>query len=125
MARNPRAKAQRETARFVRERATAKRQHTPLPSRAATPTTRAASKGAQASQASDWVAGRSEPKGSLERKQAARMAALADQGKVDPKFLSLQKYWYHKKLDDKNEADAESESDYESAEDEDEDELCN
>lgn len=108
MARNPRAKAQRETARFVRERATAKRQHTPLPSRAATPATRAASRGAQAAQASGWVDGTSEPTTALERKQAARMAALADKGKVDPKFLALKQYWYHKKGNDAtNEADTE------------------
>jgi len=94
MARNPRAAAQRATAARVRaNRDLNIWQRERILAEACT--RRAAQ--ANRAYADRLMAGREAlpAKGSLEGKNLARLAALADQGKIDGKYLYFQDYWYH------------------------------
>lgn len=101
--------AQRATAARVQARSNARGRARKGPSTAIT----RANTRAQISKAEKWASGEETPRGSLERKQAARMASLAKQGRVDPRFYdALKQYFYHKKTDNTpNDADEEYDTD--------------
>ena len=97
MAANPRAKAQRATAKAVRVQRAAKAAHRPIPHILPTAIT-APSRQAMVDYGNRVLNGR-EPmpeSGTREAKQLARLASLSRWGKVDPAFKpAFQQYWYH------------------------------
>lgn len=114
---NPRAQAQRATAKRVREARPKGAKYRPILPRSI----RAPSKQAQADYAYSVLNGETPypPKNSAEGHQLARMASFSSKGKADPAFYAaFQQYFYHdeKKPDEPDEFD---EYDYD---DEDEDE---
>lgn len=114
-----RRRAQRETAKSVREFKAAKRAHRPVTRRLPKATTQrareAATKYAYAvlNGAEPWPAKRT-PEGN----QLARMASFASRGKADSAFAVFQQYWYHDKERESDEAD--EEYDYEEDEEDEE-----
>lgn len=119
-AQRARRRAQRETAKYVREsRAAAKRRAT-IPSRLPLSTTK---KARQAATEYGYSVLNGEnpypPKGSAEGRQLAHLAGKARWGKADAQFLvAFAQYFYH---DEKNSEPDEADEQYE-YEDEDEDE---
>src|SRR5690348_13956721 len=94
MASSPRAAAQRATAARVRaNRDRTAGERTPILPKSITSRARAANRSY-----ADQVIGGTEDRpayGSAEAKNLGRLAALANIGKADPKYLAFKDYWYH------------------------------
>lgn len=116
-----RRRAQRETAKAVRQARQTGQKYQPRISRA----TRSAVRQGQINYAQRVLDGtEKEPaKGTPQSKELARVAGWSAAGKADPRFeAAFAKHWYHFKDDAKNEADVEDEADYDDEDYDDEDE---
>jgi hypothetical protein len=107
-AQRARRRAQRETAKAVREFKASKKAHRPTVSRLPKSITQRAREAPTRYAYAVLNGEESRPaKGTLEGSQLARMASFASQGKADPAFAVFQEYWYHDKDHEPDEADEE------------------
>lgn len=121
--RNPRAAAQRRTAKLVREQRAARKEHRPVPK--ILPPSFSREYRRQLVNYANAVADGNQPypeKGTAESKQLARMASFARWNKADPRYYDLFKqYFYHdERRQSESDADIEDEADYEEEEEDEE-----